>query len=127
MATTKFYLDTRTARKDGTFPLKLNLSHNGKNVLISLGVSLLPGQWDSVRCKIKGAPNGAFLNAFITQRKLEIDAALLEIGQEGGDIASMGAVQLKDCVMERVGIGKVKNAERRDMEKNGGGGVRQGV
>lgn len=121
MATTKFYLDTRTARKDGTCPLKVNLSHRRKTALISLGVSLLPRQWDCTRCRIKGVPNMAALNAFITQRKLEIDSALLEIVQEGGDIASMGAVKFRDRVMERVGIGKARTEDCGGIDKDCGG------
>ena len=128
MATTKFYFDTRAVRTNGTYPLKLSLSRKGRTALISLGVSLLPGQWDFVRCKIKGVPNAAALNAFIFQRKQEIDSALLAMMQEGGGIASMGVVQLRDCLMERAGLVKSENAEGYSMkdgcsvEKERGGG-----
>ncbi|MFR9166561.1 MAG: Arm DNA-binding domain-containing protein [Dysgonomonas sp.] len=46
MASVKFYLDTRSARKDGTFPLKLVVTHK-KPFNISLGVYLLPEQWNA--------------------------------------------------------------------------------
>ena len=111
MATTNFFIDKRRARKDGTFPLKLNLSHNGRSALISLGVYVLPEQWDGVRCKIKGLPNAAALNSFIKQRKLDIDGELLAMAQEGVGMASMGAVQLRDCAMERAGMGNANKAE----------------
>lgn len=65
MTTTNFFIDKRRARKDDTFPLKLNLSHNGGSALISLGVYVLPNQWDGVRCRIKGLPNAAALDSFI--------------------------------------------------------------
>lgn len=45
MATAKLYLDTRKARADGTYPLRVSIAHNGKTALISLGVNLAPSQW----------------------------------------------------------------------------------
>ena len=44
MASIKLTLDTRNARKDGTFPLKIGVSHN-RYFQISLDVHLLPEQW----------------------------------------------------------------------------------
>lgn len=47
MASVKLYLDTRTSRKDGTFPLKLAITHKGKffiNLKIYLTEDQLEGE-----------------------------------------------------------------------------------
>lgn len=86
MATSKFYLDRRSKMKDGRFPLKISVSHKGKTTLISLGVALAESQWDENKCKITGIPERAALNSFITRRKLEVDTALLDMSETGGEM-----------------------------------------
>ena len=41
MATASFYLDTRRSKKDGTFPIKINVRHNNK-FLVSTEFSATP-------------------------------------------------------------------------------------
>lgn len=45
MATTKLYLDTRRARKDGTFPIKIMVNHKG-NFLIGTEFYANKNEWD---------------------------------------------------------------------------------
>lgn len=45
MATVNYYLDMRRPKKDGTFPIKINVRHNRK-FLISTSFSSLPQNWD---------------------------------------------------------------------------------
>lgn len=101
MATSKFYLDKRAARKDGKLPLKVSISHKGKTALISLGVFLLPGQWDEKAGKITGGANKALLNAFVTKRKLDIDAELLKLATSG-NAGAMGVTAIREYILSRM-------------------------
>lgn len=44
MASIKLYLDTRSLRKDGTYPLKIGVTHKG-NFFINLRIYLTPDQF----------------------------------------------------------------------------------
>lgn len=52
MAALKFYLDTRHARKNGTFPLKICITQKGETALISVSVFLTREQWDCIGNKV---------------------------------------------------------------------------
>lgn len=45
MATVKFFLDKRRQKKDGTYPIKLNVSHN-KRMVIATQLSALETEWN---------------------------------------------------------------------------------
>lgn len=97
MATTKLYLDKRSVRKDGTTPLKVSVSHKGKTALISLNVFLTEKQWDEKAGKVILHPNKAFLNTFITRRKLDIDTILLRLSEEGR-LGALGISGIKETI-----------------------------
>lgn len=46
-------LDTRRARKDGSFPIIFRLTHLRKTTSISTGYSILEKFWDTKKCNIK--------------------------------------------------------------------------
>ncbi|WP_422083496.1 phage integrase SAM-like domain-containing protein [Ulvibacterium sp.] len=46
-------LDTRRAKKDGSFPIIFRLTHLRKTTSISTGYSILEKYWDSRKCEIK--------------------------------------------------------------------------
>ena len=48
---TKIYLDKRSAKKDGTYPLKISVSYKGAYTLIPTGIYLLPEHWDETSNK----------------------------------------------------------------------------
>ena len=83
MATTKLYLDTRKAKNNGTFPLKLSICKNGKASQLSLNIYLLKEQWDSTACKVTKHPNKSFLNSFIMRRQAEAEQFILKLRDEG--------------------------------------------
>ncbi|RKE04464.1 site-specific integrase [Marinifilum flexuosum] len=56
MASTKLILDTRKAKKDGTFPIKLAVSQKTKTAYISAKISIPKEYWDNGRIK-RGCPN----------------------------------------------------------------------
>lgn len=63
MAKVSLYLDTRTANKNGLYPIKLRITHNNTNASRSLGLYILPNQWDEdyQRLRLK-APNAKLNN-----------------------------------------------------------------
>lgn len=94
MASVKPYFDTRTERKDGTFPLKLAINHQGSSVLISLNIYLLPECWDSekgevVKDKRKGAYNDAL------RRRLHLAQDVIFKLAEKGELKTLTAAELK--------------------------------
>lgn len=103
MATTRFYLDRRSTKKDGTHPLKISIAHKGKTSLISLGVFLLPEQWNDRDGKIIGVGNKTFLNNFILKRKIDIDSLILNLS-ENGVLHNINASQIRDKVISELVI-----------------------
>ena len=79
--TTKFYLDTRAPRQDGTCLLKLVIHRNGKAVQINMGVYLKPSQWDKRSQQITAHPAKLNLNNFLTRRRADIETALLRLSE----------------------------------------------
>ncbi len=82
MATTRFFLDTRRRRRDGTCHLKLMINKDSRTALVGLSVFLLPEQWDSAACRVIGRSDRVFLNTYITHRKQEVDEVLLRLIME---------------------------------------------
>jgi len=94
MASVKFYLDTRSSKKDGTYPLKLVVTHK-KPFHISLGVYLMPEQWDDTEKKIIGnIKNKPFLNDYVEQRYTKVRNLLLNLKMEG-ILRALSPAQLK--------------------------------
>lgn len=98
MATAKLYLDKRSKKKDGTFPLKVTISHKGNTARISLGVSIRSDQWNDTAGKVVQHPNKDFLNAFLLQQRTTIQNALLAL-QEQGAFKGCSALDVRDRVL----------------------------
>lgn len=94
---TKFYLDRRSPKRDGTYPLKLRISKGRENAMISMGVFLKDEQWDETACKITGVPNRNALNTYVANRKTEVDSIILSLAEKG-KLRIMSARQIKDYV-----------------------------
>ena len=101
MATAKLYLDKRAKRQDGTYPLKVTVSHKGKTSHIPLGVLLRADQWDGRACKVLNHANKVFLNSFLQGRLSEITAAMLELKAQGA-FAGRTITQIRDLVLAKV-------------------------
>ena len=88
MITAKIILDTRTKKKDGTFPLKLRIVHNRQTYPVSLKYSILGKDWDDAGQKVKASckvvENVNRLNAILNKEKqkaLEEFSKLHDSGQ----------------------------------------------
>lgn len=79
IASIKPVLDTRKARKDGTYPLKLGVSHKGY-FQISLGIFLKPEQWvNDLVVMPDDKRRATVLNNAISARYKNAEAAILRL------------------------------------------------
>ena len=83
MATLKFYLDTRHAKKDGTFPLKIKIAQKKEAKFVNLNVSLKTEQWDSMENKIINHKRKSMLNSYIKERMMEVENMVYSLMKEG--------------------------------------------
>lgn len=98
MASATLYLDKRSRKKDGTYPLKVTISHKGQTARIALEISLAANQWDGEARKVVAHPNKIYLNNFIGQRLIDIRNALLK-AQEKGLLKNKTAKQVCNVIL----------------------------
>lgn len=99
MTTTKLYLDIRSKNANGECPLKITITKHGKAAQYSLGVRILPSQWDSVKLRVKDHSNKQRLNTFIQTRKNQFDNLLLELTIKG-ELAQLTSTQIKNRISQ---------------------------
>ncbi len=99
-------LDTRRAKKDGSFPLILRLSHNRKTIPISLGYSIKKDDWDIKNRKIKksytGVLNVTRLNNFLAKEKARALDIVTQL-QDSNELNKLSVRQLKDRILNKSG------------------------
>lgn len=110
MTTTRFYLDRRHKEAGKPQPLKLCITKKGVAAYIPLGISVLPSQWNSVTQKVTDHPNKRTINAYLENRKTEIDNLIMSL-TASGKLAGLTAVQIKNIVSERID----PDSERADL------------
>lgn len=101
MATATIYLDTRRRRDDGTFPLKVTISHHGQVAHIPLGIHIRRDQWDRKRRQVAQHPNKQFYNQFLASRLADVTAALIRL-KESGAFAGKTITQVRDLVQAEI-------------------------
>lgn len=99
MASIKLTFDTRARKQDGTYPVKLTISHHGQTSLHSLDVSLHREEWDARRCMVVGNANKAFLNSYLLQRLTEWKNAALQL-QSDGKFKGKTAKECRDMIRQ---------------------------
>ena len=97
MASVKLTLDTRARKLDGTYPVKITLSHRGRSAHHSIGISVARDEWDARRGMVTGA-NKSFLNTFLLQRLTEWKQAALTLQQEG-KFKTATAIEARDLIV----------------------------
>lgn len=98
MATATAYLDTRRRRDDGTYPLKITVSHHGKVAHIALGIHLKRDQWDVKRRQVINHPRKQFLNQFISSHMADVNASLMRL-KAAGAFGGKTITQVRDMVV----------------------------
>lgn len=101
MASINFYLDTRSTKGESPSPLKLAIRHKHKTAFISLGVSIMPDQWDGISNKIKNRPDKQVLNNVISRRVVEIESLLMKIAASG-ELNGCDATQIKNRILKEI-------------------------
>lgn len=98
MASVKIYLDKRSKKRDGTYPLKLTVSHRQKPFHISLDVSIPAENW--IDDRIEGDfPNKAFLNNYIKARLTGVENLLLRL-KLNGTLNKVTSARLKQMILD---------------------------
>jgi integrase/recombinase XerD len=97
-------LDTRRAKKDGTYPLILRLGHDGQTTAIPLGISILEKDWDEkkrlIRKSYTGVSSVTRLNNQIEKVKADAMDIILKL-QEGGSLQALSITALKDRITQK--------------------------
>lgn len=93
--------------KNGNYPIKIMVYHNGKRSYKKTGVKVASGQWDDFKKRVKDHPNGAHLNAKLKDVKQKYDAASLK-----------AQVMDKSLVMKNVGKSKTFEELVRELRKD---------
>lgn len=107
MATVNFYLDKRRSKKDGTFPVKLNIRHNGQ-IVISTEFTSAPESWEGTEYN-KRESNYKTKNVAIRSLINKVENYLLSLGGSG-KLKSTSDKALKDQI-ERL-LKNNSNSER---------------
>src|SRR5690554_4151930 len=81
MATVRIYLDTRRAKKNGEYPIKIVVNHR-KDIMLSTDHSALKSQFKKGRYK-NSITNSQAKNAELSQRVSEIERTLLTLEVQG--------------------------------------------
>ena len=113
MATIKLYLDTRRAKADGTYPIRLAVNNHGETAFISLGQSVKKDEWDKRQCRIKKRPDRDFLNDYLRGRYDYYNRILMRLQMSEDYRGDISARQLRDNII-REAAGK-KSATLKDM------------
>lgn len=95
-------LDTRRAKKDGTYPIILRLSHNGKTLPLSTGYAVPEDYWDETNRKIKniykGMDNVTRVNNFLQKERARcID--VLTILNDKNELNYLSINELKEMMV----------------------------
>lgn len=103
MANTNLYLDTRVAKKDGSFPLKIMLRHAGSIVSIPVQMSFTPEEWQTISGMI---PMATYCKDARVKRvstiKTQVETALATI-RLACDMDNMTAAQIKESILVYLG------------------------
>ncbi len=115
MASTKFYLDTRRVKKDGTYPLRIDIGKDSMTCSIRLNVSLRPEEWDPRKKMVINRPDEDDLNMYISSYKYDIDRILRQLIRLG-KTRTCTVLELKKMIEDELYQGnKEKKSNTRDF------------
>ena len=101
MATIRIYLDTRSRKADGTFPLKFSVNHRGQTALIPLEISLHRNQWDARLQRVIEHPAKQELQRIISTVQSKAITCLLS-AKADGLLKGMAIGEIRDYVRKRI-------------------------
>jgi site-specific recombinase XerD len=102
--TVSVVLDTRRAKRDGTFPLILRIIHKRKSSAVPLGISIPLSDWDAKNRRLKNSSklttSVARMNNLIERRKAEAMATITRL-YESGSLGRLSPSELKKILEGR--------------------------
>nr|WP_308570858.1 site-specific integrase [uncultured Prevotella sp.] len=101
MTTFKLYLDKRGLKKNDVAPLKISINKKGLSAFISLGVKVLPSQWDSKSEKVFDHPMKSQINLYLEHRKTQLMSAYMEL-QPKGKLVGLTPIQIKKVLLSYI-------------------------
>lgn len=96
MSSVILLLKDNKKNKDGEMPLYIRIIKNRKTKFISLGINLLPDQWDEKNKRVKKHKNSARLNNLIVQKLADANNIALEMETKNRYVSSN---RIKDKIM----------------------------
>lgn len=94
-------LDTRRAKKDGSYPLVMRLGHNRRTTAIPMGIDLLEKDWDDnnrlVKKSYTGISSAARLNNLIQKKKADAMDIIMKL-EEDGHLETLSIQALRDKI-----------------------------
>ncbi len=94
-------LDTRRAKKDGSYPLVMRLGHNERTTSIPLGISVEEKYWDAknrnIRKSYVGSESVSRLNNLIQKKKAEAMDIIMKL-HEDGKLNALSVTDLRDRI-----------------------------
>lgn len=106
MITTKFYLDIRKGRKDGTYSIKINVTRKRKVLFVNTGFSSSKDKWNNDHFTDK-EPNYRAKNVRLRDMMNKVEKVIFELGESGRE-NSISENDLKKLIEDSV-FGKNTN------------------
>lgn len=95
MISVRLYLDKRAAKKGEPCPVKLMLNNHSETALLSLGVHVLPSQWDAKAQQVTGSVvNRDSINAYLLERRTTALNLILQMISSGA-LAGLTVTEVK--------------------------------
>lgn len=85
MITTKFYLDTRSEKKDRTFPVKINITNNRRTFFINTGFSCIKEHWEGSQFS-SNEINYRAKNVRLRDIMNKVEKVIFQVEEEGDNI-----------------------------------------
>jgi integrase len=95
MATIKAILK-KDKKKDGTYPLVIRITKDGRSTFVYTEYSLLKEQWDDKNQRVKKHPNSVRLNHLIAKRIAEAGDKAIELESNKQNVSSIAIKKLID-------------------------------
>lgn len=101
MAKIYFKLDTRRELQDGTYPVKIVVSHNSQTTTVSTGINLSGEQWSDFNKALEGKRRMRAAERYAAEQRTKMEAALQRL-EDSGRVREMSAADLKDALLRMV-------------------------
>ncbi len=98
MASVKIWLDNRRADKDGKYPIKIQIFHNGSNTAISTGIKIPESAWNGKTVKSR-YPNSKNLNDDLEAIKVKYKSIIKSLSADG-KIKLMSPADIKTYILK---------------------------